>query len=299
MRDQTRAALRRPRPFRRRLRLRFVPRPDLPFATLHATGQPAKHEPFAPLPEGFRHVAYGDFASLERAADPTAVAGILLEVIEGEGGVVPAPEGYLTAVRRLCDERGILLMLDEIQTGLGRSGRWFAFQREGIVPDVVTLAKALGNGMPVGACWARAEITGGASYPVTMVPPSAANPLERCRRLCHARDDDRPRRARSRLGPRSAFRRRSLEAARGGVEVPRCGSAPRRGPRGRARRERDRRRVPGGGTDRQRTGSRRAPIHAPAHRERGRMRRSARDPVGGASPTRSRGSRSPSGGVPG
>jgi len=127
-------------------------------ATLHATGQPSKHEPFAPLPEGFRHVAYGDFDALERAADPTSVAGILLEVIEGEGGVVPAPAGYLTDVRQLCDERGILLMLDEIQTGLGRTGRWFAFQREGVVPDVVTLAKALGNGMPVGACWARPEI---------------------------------------------------------------------------------------------------------------------------------------------
>ena len=127
-------------------------------ATLHATGQPSKHEPFAPLPEGFRHVAYGDFAALERAADPTSVAAILLEVIEGEGGVVPAPPGYLSRVRQLCDERGILLMLDEIQTGLGRTGRWFAFQHEGIKPDVVTLAKALGNGMPVGACWARAEV---------------------------------------------------------------------------------------------------------------------------------------------
>src|SRR5665213_3359786 len=127
-------------------------------ATLHATGQPAKHEAFAPLPEGFRHVAYGDLDALDTALDPSVVSGLLLEVIEGENGVVPAPPGYLARARELCSERGILLMLDEIQTGLGRTGRWFAFQREGVVPDVVTMAKALGNGVPIGACWARAEV---------------------------------------------------------------------------------------------------------------------------------------------
>jgi acetylornithine/N-succinyldiaminopimelate aminotransferase len=127
-------------------------------ATLHATGQPTKHEPFQPLPEGFRHVAWDDLDALERAVDGSVVAGVLLEPIQGEGGVnAPAP-GFLTAVRRLCDERGALLMLDEIQTGLGRTGRWFAFQHEGIAPDVVTMAKALGNGMPIGACWARDEV---------------------------------------------------------------------------------------------------------------------------------------------
>ena len=127
-------------------------------ATLHATGQPAKHEAFAPLPEGFRHVAFGDVEALSAALDPTVVSGLLLEVIEGESGVIPAPPGYIRRARELCDERGILLMFDEIQTGLGRTGRWFAFQREGVVPDVVTMAKALGNGMPVGACWAKAEV---------------------------------------------------------------------------------------------------------------------------------------------
>jgi acetylornithine/N-succinyldiaminopimelate aminotransferase len=127
-------------------------------ATLHATGQPAKHEAFAPLPEGFRHVAFGDVDALDTALDPSVVSGLLLEVIEGENGVVPAPPGYLARARELCSERGILLMLDEIQTGLGRTGRWFAFQREGVVPDVVTMAKALGNGVPVGACWARADV---------------------------------------------------------------------------------------------------------------------------------------------
>jgi acetylornithine/N-succinyldiaminopimelate aminotransferase len=127
-------------------------------ATLHATGQPTKHEPFAPLPEGFRHVAYGDLSALDHALDGAVVAAVLLECIEGEGGVIPAPPGYLKAVRKLCDERNILMMLDEVQTGLGRTGRWFAFQHDDIMPDVVTMAKALGNGMPVGACWARAEV---------------------------------------------------------------------------------------------------------------------------------------------
>ena len=87
---------------------------------------------------------------------------MLLEAIQGEGGVVPPPPGYLADVRgELCDERGLLLIVDEIQTGLGRTGRWFAFQHEGVVPDVVTIAKALGNGVPVGACWARAEVADG------------------------------------------------------------------------------------------------------------------------------------------
>jgi predicted acetylornithine/succinylornithine family transaminase len=127
-------------------------------ATLHATGQPSKHEPFAPLPEGFRHVAYGDLKALEQALDASLVTAVLLECIEGEGGIITPPPGYLRAVRALCDERNILMMLDEVQTGLGRTGRWFAFQHEDFMPDVVTLAKALGNGMPVGACWAKASV---------------------------------------------------------------------------------------------------------------------------------------------
>ena len=126
-------------------------------ATLHATGQPAKHEAFQPLPEGFRHVAWDDLDALEQALDPT-VAAVLLEPVQGEGGVHPASAEYLQGARRLCDERGILLMLDEVQTGLGRCGAWFAHQRLGVQPDVVTMAKALGNGVPIGACWARAEV---------------------------------------------------------------------------------------------------------------------------------------------
>jgi len=127
-------------------------------ATLHATGQPEKHEPFQPLPEGFRHVAWGDFDALTAAVDPTVVAAVLLETVQGEGGVNPLPPGYLAAVRRLCDERGVLLVIDEVQTGLGRTGRWFGFQHDGVRPDVVTMAKALGNGVPIGACWARSEV---------------------------------------------------------------------------------------------------------------------------------------------
>ena len=126
-------------------------------ATLHATGQPAKHEAFQPLPEGFRHVEWENLEALAAALDPT-VAAVLLEPVQGEGGVHPASAEYLQGVRALCDERGALLMIDEVQTGLGRTGRWFGFQHSGIRPDVVTVAKALGNGVPIGACWARREV---------------------------------------------------------------------------------------------------------------------------------------------
>jgi predicted acetylornithine/succinylornithine family transaminase len=126
-------------------------------ATLHATGQPAKHEVYQPLPEGFRHVAWCDLDELEGALDPT-VSAVLLEPVQGEGGVNPATAEYFQGVRRICDERGILFMVDEVQTGLGRCGSWFAHQQLGVVPDVVTMAKALGNGVPIGACWAKAEV---------------------------------------------------------------------------------------------------------------------------------------------
>ena len=127
-------------------------------ATLTATGQPEKQAPFLPLPEGFVHVPYDDVAALDKALDPDTVAAVLLEPLQGEGGVMVPSSDYLGAVRSLCTERNALLMLDEVQTGLGRTGHWFAFQAQGLEPDVVTMAKALGNGMPVGACWARAEV---------------------------------------------------------------------------------------------------------------------------------------------
>jgi acetylornithine/N-succinyldiaminopimelate aminotransferase len=125
--------------------------------TLAATGQPQKQEVFQPLPTGFRQVAFGDPDALAAALDER-VCAVLLEPIQGEGGVQPAPPGYLAAVRQLCDEHEALLMIDEVQTGLGRTGRWFGFEHTPDVrPDVVTLAKALGNGMPIGACWARGD----------------------------------------------------------------------------------------------------------------------------------------------
>jgi acetylornithine/N-succinyldiaminopimelate aminotransferase len=125
--------------------------------TLHATGQPAKWEVFQPLPEGFRHVPWNDLDALERSLDPT-VAAVLLEPVQGEGGVNPATAEFFGGVRRLCDERGILFMVDEVQTGLARTGEWFGFQHFGVLPDVVTMAKALGNGVPIGACWARRAV---------------------------------------------------------------------------------------------------------------------------------------------
>ena len=127
------------------------------FATLAATGQPEKHEPFQPLPEGFRHAAWNDVAAFEAALDPS-VGAILLEPLQGEGGVHPADVEFLRGIRRLCDERGILLVMDEIQTGLGRTGAWFGFHHAGIRADIVTVAKALGNGVPIGAVWATAEV---------------------------------------------------------------------------------------------------------------------------------------------
>ncbi len=126
-------------------------------ATLHATGQPAKHEPFQPLPAGFRHVRWNDLAGLE-AAITDDVAAVLLEPIQGEAGVRQPAPGYLEGVERLCREHGILLMLDEVQTGLARTGEWFGFQHHSVSPDVVCLAKALGNGMPIGATWAKSEV---------------------------------------------------------------------------------------------------------------------------------------------
>jgi len=127
-------------------------------ATLAATGQPAKHEPFAPMPpELVHHVPLNDEEALGGALDD-GIGALLLEVVQGEGGINPATPEYLKAARELCDDRGILLIFDEVQTGLGRTGRWFGFQHSGVTPDVVTLAKALGGGLPIGACVAREDV---------------------------------------------------------------------------------------------------------------------------------------------
>lgn len=149
-------------------------------AALAATGQPEKHEPFAPMPDGFRHVVFNDIASLEAALDET-VAAVLLETIQGEGGVVPASVEYLQAARKMCTDRGILLMIDEVQTGFARTGKWFGFEHAEIKPDVVMLAKAMGNGMPIGALWASQEIANvfkpgdhGSTYSGTALATAAA-----------------------------------------------------------------------------------------------------------------------------
>jgi acetylornithine/N-succinyldiaminopimelate aminotransferase len=118
---------------------------------LALTGQPAKRAPFEPLVPGVVHVPYGDVAALEAAIDDETAA-FIVEPIQGENGVVVPPEGYLQAARRITAEHGALLVLDEVQTGVGRLGTWFAFHQAGIVPDVITLAKGLGGGLPLGAC---------------------------------------------------------------------------------------------------------------------------------------------------
>ena len=128
-------------------------------ATITATGQPQYAAPFAPLPEGFVHVAYNDIDAI-RAATTERTVAVMLEPILGESGVIPAADGYLRAVREWCDAQDLLLILDEVQTGLGRTGRWFAHQHQGALPDVMTLAKGLGGGVPIGACLAapRADV---------------------------------------------------------------------------------------------------------------------------------------------
>lgn len=127
-------------------------------ATLSATGNRKVRAGFEPLVTGFRRVPYNDVGAVRQVAerDPQVVA-VLVEPILGEGGIVIPDQGYLSGLRALCDEHNLLLMLDEIQTGMCRTGRWFAFQHDDIQPDVMTLAKALGNGVPVGACLARGE----------------------------------------------------------------------------------------------------------------------------------------------
>ncbi|MGC8480169.1 MAG: aspartate aminotransferase family protein, partial [Acidimicrobiales bacterium] len=128
------------------------------FGALAATGQPGKQLPFRPLPEGFSHVPYSDIDALAHALEDTTICAVILEPIMGEGGVVDPDPGYLQAVRTLTSRAGVLLIMDEVQTGMCRTGRWFGFQHDGIIPDIVTMAKALGNGYPIGAMWARDEV---------------------------------------------------------------------------------------------------------------------------------------------
>ena len=127
-------------------------------ATLSATGNPKVHAGFAPLVQGFVRFPYDDVDALEEiAGGDSDVVAVLVEPVLGEGGVVVPRDDYLARMRALCDRHQWLLMLDEIQTGMGRTGRWFAYQHTAVLPDVVTLAKALGNGVPIGACLARGQ----------------------------------------------------------------------------------------------------------------------------------------------
>jgi len=120
-------------------------------ATLAATGQPAKWQGFAPLPQGFVHVPFNNLSAIERAIDEETVA-VMLEPIQGERGVIPADNEFLKGLRRLCTAKNVALLFDEIQCGMGRTGSWWSFQGSGVKPDVFTVAKALANGLPIGAC---------------------------------------------------------------------------------------------------------------------------------------------------
>lgn len=128
-------------------------------ATLSASGNPAKQAGFAPLLPGFLRVPHDDIDAVRSLAGQSPdIVAVLIEPVQGEGGIRVASTDYLRELRMLCDQQGWLLMLDEIQTGMGRTGAWFGYQHAGIVPDVITLAKALGNGFPIGACLARGAV---------------------------------------------------------------------------------------------------------------------------------------------
>jgi len=126
-------------------------------ATLSATGNEAIHKGFHPLLSSFIHVDYNNIDAVKAHSDNPDVVAVMVEPIQGEGGVIVPDEGYLKGLRELCDQQGWLLIVDEIQTGIGRTGKWFAFMHDDIQPDIITSAKALGNGIPIGACAARGE----------------------------------------------------------------------------------------------------------------------------------------------
>jgi len=138
------------------------------FATVTATAQPKYHEGFLPLLPGFVYVPFNDVAALE-AAFTDEVAAVMVEPIQGEGGINVAEAEYLQAIRRLCDEKGAVMILDEVQTGIGRTGKWFAYQHFDVEPDIITMAKALGGGVAIGAMMAKTEIA------ATLVPGKHAS----------------------------------------------------------------------------------------------------------------------------
>ena len=127
------------------------------FATVTATAQPKYHEGFLPLLPGFSYIPFNDVAALE-AAFTDEVAAVMIEPIQGEGGINVATPEFLQAIRRLCDEKGALMILDEVQTGVGRTGKWFGYQHYDVEPDIITMAKALGGGVAIGGLMAREEV---------------------------------------------------------------------------------------------------------------------------------------------
>ncbi|MGB1883100.1 MAG: acetylornithine transaminase [Gammaproteobacteria bacterium] len=126
-------------------------------ATLSATGNPKVHAGFTPLVAGYKHIPFDDVDAIGSASGAANVVAIMVEPIQGEGGIVMSQPGYLKAIRDICDDRGLLMLVDEVQTGIARTGEWFGFQHEPVVPDVISLAKGLGNGVPIGACLARGK----------------------------------------------------------------------------------------------------------------------------------------------
>ncbi len=140
-----------------------------------ATGQEKYHKGYLPLLPGFEHVPLNDLEALGRAVDEQTCA-VMMEPVQGEGGVRPAEAGFMAGVRELCDELGLLLILDEVQTGMGRTGHWFGYQRYGVEPDVMVLSKALGSGVPIGAMVARAEAAESLA-PGTHASTFGGNPL--------------------------------------------------------------------------------------------------------------------------
>ena len=181
-------------------------------ATMTATAQEKYHKGFEPLVPGFRYVPFNDLRAVELAVD-ARTAAILVEPIQGEGGVQVAADGYLSGLRKLCDERGLLLILDEVQTGLGRTGTLFAYQQAGVQPDILTLAKALAGGIPMGAMLAREEVMAAFS-PGSHAATFGGNPFASAvalETLNTILEDDLPGRA-ARLGARILDRLRALQA---------------------------------------------------------------------------------------
>ena len=127
-------------------------------ATISATGSPKAHQGFEPLLSGFKHIAFNDIEALKSSVNTIEnIVAIMLEPIQGEGGIVIPNKNYLKTIRSICDKNNLLMIVDEVQTGMCRTGKWFAFQHEKILPDIMTIAKALGNGVPIGACLARGK----------------------------------------------------------------------------------------------------------------------------------------------